>query len=232
MSIINPGTTSYIEYVHLDRFDGKFHTGTLYSGITAYYIRPGANPVQITPVNGNITDAYTSGLFKEISAVNMPGLYRFDIPNACFASGVDKVKIIISGYHNDSSTQLDYDLGVVAQTDISTPPYKIISDLQGSDSAIDLVKGSTITIGLQMVDANLAPMAVAGKTCLVQVYDNTNTLVTSYTPTIQYDNNGELTFQITTAVTNTVGTYNIYVQRTGLSETIKFGPIQLKIQNL
>lgn len=232
MSIINPGTTSYIEYVHLDRFDGKFETGKIYSDITAYYIRPGGNPVQITTVNGTITQAYTSGLFKEVNSTTMPGLYRFDIPDACFAVGADKVNIVLSGYHNDSSTQLSYDLGVVAQNEISTPPFKIISDQNGSDEKLDVVKNSNFVVGLKMVDANNAPQAIGGKTCSVKIYDGTNTLVATYTPTVRYDANGEITFTITSTVTGTVGTYNCYVERVGISETIKFGPMQIKVQNL
>lgn len=58
------------------------------SGLTAYYALPLAASVAITLATlSAVTSAYSSGGFKEIDATNMPGWYRFDIPNAAIASG-------------------------------------------------------------------------------------------------------------------------------------------------
>ncbi len=65
-------------------------TGLLFNspGLTAYYALPRAVPVSITLVTlAAVTTAYTSGGFKEIDATNMPGWYRFDLPDAALASG-------------------------------------------------------------------------------------------------------------------------------------------------
>ena len=64
-------------------------TGLVYNSasLTAYYALPAAAAVSISLVTQTVTGAYSSGGFVEISSANMPGWYRFDIPNAALASG-------------------------------------------------------------------------------------------------------------------------------------------------
>lgn len=58
------------------------------SSLTAYYALPAAAAVSITLATlAAVTSSYSSGGFKEIDATNMPGWYRFDVPNAALASG-------------------------------------------------------------------------------------------------------------------------------------------------
>lgn len=58
------------------------------AGLTAYYALPRAASAAITLATlAAVTSAYSSGGFKEIDATNMPGWYRFDIPDAALASG-------------------------------------------------------------------------------------------------------------------------------------------------
>lgn len=58
------------------------------SGLTAYYALSRAASVAITLATlAAVTSAFSSGGFKEIDATNMPGWYRFDIPDAALASG-------------------------------------------------------------------------------------------------------------------------------------------------
>lgn len=57
------------------------------AGLTAYYALPRAAPVQITLATQTVTGAYSSGGFVELDATNMPGWYRFDLPDAALASG-------------------------------------------------------------------------------------------------------------------------------------------------
>ncbi len=64
-------------------------TGLVYNSgsLTAYYALPRAAAVSITLATQTVTGAYSSGGFVEISSSNMPGWYRFDIPDAAIASG-------------------------------------------------------------------------------------------------------------------------------------------------
>lgn len=66
-------------------------------GLTAYYVREGAASVAITLATQTTTGAWSSGGFVEIDATNMPGVYRFDVPNAALASGSNSALIVLKG---------------------------------------------------------------------------------------------------------------------------------------
>src|SRR6185369_15213715 len=73
-------------------------SGKIYSDITSYYFRPGAaSSTSITMATlAAVNTAYSSGGFKEIDATNMKGFYRFDLPDAAIASGVDEVYVAMT----------------------------------------------------------------------------------------------------------------------------------------
>lgn len=65
-------------------------TGLVYNsaGLTCYYNSRRGNATAVTLATlANPDSAWSSGGFKEISSTNMPGMYRFDIPNAALVSG-------------------------------------------------------------------------------------------------------------------------------------------------
>ena len=203
------------------------------AGLVVRYTRPGSTPVAVTLVTQTVTGAYVSGGFCEVDATNCPGLYRFDIPNAALAVGVDQVMVSFHGFSASSTAYFMFQLGgIVSENQIATPAYKLLSDQVVNDEKLDVFVGSNLVVNIQTVDANNAPISIGGRTCTIRVYDVANTLITSYTPTIQYDANGELSFTLTSAVTATAGTYNIYVYRVGVSDTVSFGPLQLKVKAL
>lgn len=79
-------------------------TGLVYntSSLVAYYTLMGASATA-TAISlatlAAINSAYSSGGFKEVHAINMPGWYRLDIPNAALASG-RCVSIMLHGAAN------------------------------------------------------------------------------------------------------------------------------------
>jgi hypothetical protein len=80
--------------------DGSGKTGLTFSDMTCYYVRPAADAVAISCVTQTTTGAYLTasgvgGGFVEIDATNMPGVYRFDVPDACLSTGVDSVVIML-----------------------------------------------------------------------------------------------------------------------------------------
>lgn len=91
-------------------------TGLAYNtaSLTAYYSHAGANATAtaitlatLAAVNG----AYSSGGFKEIDATNMPGWYRFDIPNACLATSKGRsVAIHLKGAANMAPLPIEIEL--------------------------------------------------------------------------------------------------------------------------
>jgi hypothetical protein len=85
-----------------DASDGLGLTGLVHntSGLTASYARPGAARTAISLVTQTVTGSHTDGGFVEVDATNMPGVYRIDVPDAAFASGVDEVYIYLHGATN------------------------------------------------------------------------------------------------------------------------------------
>lgn len=103
LRIITKGATSqsvYFEILDSASTTGGRKTGIVFNsaGLTAYYARNGAAAVSITLVTlASASAAWSSGGFVQVDATNMPGIYRLDVPNAAFATGVDGVIITVKG---------------------------------------------------------------------------------------------------------------------------------------
>lgn len=79
------------------------------ASLTAYYSLPRAAAVSITLATQTVTGAFSSGGFVEISSANMPGWYRFDIPDAALASG-RFVDLHFKGATNMAPTPVEIEL--------------------------------------------------------------------------------------------------------------------------
>jgi hypothetical protein len=105
------GTASLVEYISITQSNsGAPLTGLTYqsSGLTAYYIRPGGAPTSISLASQTVSGAFASGGFVAVDNANMPGLYRIDIPNAAFNSGVSKVTVYLKGAGNMNPIRIEY----------------------------------------------------------------------------------------------------------------------------
>lgn len=80
------------------------------SGFTAYYVRPAGTATAITLATQTVTGAWSSGGWVEVDATNLPGIYRFDIPNAVFATGVDHAVVMLKGASGMAPVSLEYQL--------------------------------------------------------------------------------------------------------------------------
>ncbi len=95
---------------------GEPTTGLLFSNIetggSASYHRQGAARVDFTLVTQTAAGAHTDGGFVLIDDTNMPGLYRLDVPDLAFATGVDYVTIqlVEAGANNTLMRPLLIDL--------------------------------------------------------------------------------------------------------------------------
>lgn len=92
---IKAGSTSVSLPVELLKSaDSTALTGKVYTDVTASYWRQGGTRTAITTATlGSVNASYSSGGFVEVDATNMPGVYRFDVPDAAFATGADWVVI-------------------------------------------------------------------------------------------------------------------------------------------
>lgn len=113
--VVKKGDTSRIEYVFIQDSSsttGAGLTGLAFNsaGLTAYYVRTGGTATAITLATQTANGAYSSGGFVAVDGTNMPGVYRLDIPDAVFATGVDKAVVMLKGATNMAPLVLEYQL--------------------------------------------------------------------------------------------------------------------------
>ena len=102
--LIKSGTTGYTEFVYLSNTGYTYQT----TGLKAFYIRPGINNTQITLVSQTVNGSYVSGGFVEVDPLNMPGLYRFDVPNVVLSSGASSSVLQIINQSNNDKAIISY----------------------------------------------------------------------------------------------------------------------------
>ena len=97
---IAPGSTSQSIELYL----GATGLTASTSGLSARYNRTRTASVDIPLVARTIDQSapasagvWTSGGFAEVDSVNMPGVYRLDIPNEALAAGADDVTVVVRG---------------------------------------------------------------------------------------------------------------------------------------
>lgn len=98
---------------------GEPKTGLLFSDLTsASYARSGAARVAITPITlASASAGHADGGFILVDDTNMPGVYRFDIPDAAIGAGVDSVVIFIVVAGGSNALALPFEIEInVAQT--------------------------------------------------------------------------------------------------------------------
>lgn len=174
--MVKAGATSNREYIWIGdstSTSGAGKTGLAYntSGLKAYYIRPGGSATAITLATQTVTGAFSSGGFVEVDATNMPGVYRLDIPDAVFASGVDHAIVIVHGASGMSPVPMEYDL--TTWTDAATA---LLDLLDGIES------GVTLRQGIRAILAAAAGRATIGATSAV--YRNVNNTKDVITATV------------------------------------------------
>jgi len=67
------------------------------AGLVCYYVRPREAAVAVPLITQTVTGAHAGGGFVEISAANLPGWYRFDIPDTSIATAKATVGFMIHG---------------------------------------------------------------------------------------------------------------------------------------
>jgi hypothetical protein len=111
---VSPNTTNRSELIYLGA-KGLTHTTP---SLSASYVRAGAIRAAITLVSQTPNGSWTSGGFCEIDSVNMPGIYRIDVPNAVFAAGAESAIIQLTGLNTSNGAVVHYNMAKV-QFDLS-----------------------------------------------------------------------------------------------------------------
>ncbi len=92
------GVSTYIFIQDASSTTGAGLTGLTFSSasLVAYYVRPLSSACPISLASQTPTGAFVSGGFTAVSG-SMPGLYRFDLPNAVCATNADNTIIMLYG---------------------------------------------------------------------------------------------------------------------------------------
>lgn len=223
------GSTGVSVHIYLGSTGVTFQTPNL----TCYYARDNGASVQIPLVQGNASTWVSGGLF-EVSSTTMPGVYKFDIPNAVIQAGAKSASIMLRGANAFNGAFVNVNIEAEPQPNyVSTNEFKLKSEDAGYNNVLELNANTATTVKLQLLDMYQTPTNLAGSTLSVEVYNSTNNLVATYTPTVRYAGNGEITFVISTTVTATYGDYNVYcVKTTGATDSVVYGPLALKVRRL
>jgi len=149
-------TSNRSEYVFVQdsaSTTGGGKTGILYNAasFTAYYVRPLGSATAITLATQTVTGAWSSGGWVEVDATNLPGIYRFDIPNAVFATGVDHAVVMLKGASGMAPVSLEYQLVGC------DPATSWLTSAQTAAAVWDEARASHVTAGTfgQYVNAEL-----------------------------------------------------------------------------
>jgi hypothetical protein len=113
---IKSGTTSRTEYIYLNTTGYTFSS----TGLSASYVRAGSARVAVPLISQTVTGAYASGGFCEIDASNMPGLYRLDVPNAIFTTGVKTAALEIINTTTNDRQLISYNFTQDMTIDLAT----------------------------------------------------------------------------------------------------------------
>jgi hypothetical protein len=164
----------------------------------------------------------------------MPGVYKFDVPNAVIEAGATTASIMLRGANAFNGAFVNINIEQPAQSAyLSTLGYKFLSEYAGSDGVLTVNKRTVTTVKCQIADTNGTAVAIGSSTMTVEVYTGSNVLLASYTPTVQYAGNGHVTFVLDTQITGTAGTYNAYAIRSAsTTDRAVFGPLQIKVNEL
>lgn len=135
---VTPDATDQTEYFYIVEDVGGTNPGEPKTGLThsnidaAYYTRTRAVAVQIGSLStlAAANTAHTDGGFKEIDSTNQPGVYRFDPPDAAYASNA--AEVIIS-------------LKVAGASNAIARPVKVILETQ---QTADVADGVTLADGV------------------------------------------------------------------------------------
>lgn len=170
------GTTDATLYVYArDDMTGLPKTSLVYGDMTAYYVREGAAAVEISVITlASPSAAHVDGGFIEVSAANMPGIYRFDMPDAvCLAeTSVNRAMVAL--------TATDV---VVDPVNIDLNPTQLIlGPVVGSSSganfvaeplALSMFRGEAKTFAVTVTDADgeLIDLSVLSLSCTIETMD-------------------------------------------------------------
>jgi len=130
---IAPGSTSQSIEIYL----GATGLTASTAGLSARFNRTRTASVDIPLVARTIGQAWISGGFAEVDAVNMPGVYRLDIPDAALAAGADDVTLVVRGASGTNGAVMTVKLSSGGLTSAQTASAVWGASVAGYNTATD-----------------------------------------------------------------------------------------------
>jgi len=161
MVTIKASSTDVSVYViAVDDRTGQPKIGLVAGEIAAGYVRTrgAAVPISVSAL-GSPSAAHADGGFVEVDAAAMPGLYRFDLPDAAVAAGADQLTVMLTA--DDAIVALfEASLSPVLIGDLSTELHlckaALVNKRQHTVSTgVDVIKdddGTTTLVTLTPMD--------------------------------------------------------------------------------
>ena len=213
------GTTSYT--VNLFIMDSTSTTGAGKTGLafntaslTAYYVLPKAAAVAITLATQTVTGAWSSGGFVEVDATNLPGVYRFDVPNACLATTNKSCAIQLKGATAMAQIVLEVELTATDNQTALLTAAQIATGVWQDAAAGDFTTASSI--GKSLYTSGVVPGGTNG--LFIAGTNAATTITTALTTTFT----GNLTGSVA-SVTGAVGSVTAGVTVTTNNDKTGYG---------
>lgn len=220
------GSTSRSIYVYL----GVTGLTTSTTGLQAYYTKEDGIPVSIPLVSQTPTGAWVAGGFAEVSAINQPGIYRLDIPDAAISAGYNQTVVTVRGASGTNGAVVTIQDPPERGSHIYMGPYKLISNHMGADNPLEVLKGVQAPVDVQLVDNSGGGIDITGATVTAKVYNASSQLIDTYTCTPTYALDGRCSFNLDTTVTDNSGHYTVTVTRQVGGNIVVFGPLRCLVR--
>ena len=179
------GTTSYRQYAVQWLDDaGAVVTGKVAADFPAAYVAAGVTtPAALTLSDlASIGAAYAAGGVKEYP--NMPGLYRVDLPDSCFAVNGAKVRV---AFAEEANKRFICPLLEVQSAGTITPVSATVGAGEVTGDSFTAYQNSTRTYSFGIADANGDAVDLSGKTVRFTASPRTD----PNNPVIIHDNDQE-----------------------------------------
>ena len=162
--IVIPGTTDVTTYFKLvDPTTGAPETGLTITDLDVTYVRDRAAAVKSDATAlGSVTAAHTDNAAIEVDPTNAPGLYRVDWPDAAFATGSDRVQLIVNGAAIDPAfieADLRDDLTIGPLVATTQPGNRLTSPL-----TLEMFQHETKAFDFTITDSDSNTISMVGKT--------------------------------------------------------------------
>ena len=194
-------------------------TGVSYnnSSLNVFYLRQNSNPVSIGLTFVSSTGSWKSGGFVEVDSSTLPGVYRFDLPNEMFVSGVNNANLIVRGSNLYNGAFINIDLiesvtnSSIANTVWTNASRTITGGIADTVTTLTNRAGFAITSNTdktgyslsQSFPANFSSLSIAGgKVSIVQ--SDINSIIASI-PEVNYSGIAATTWNfLASAIGNTL----------------------------